>query len=264
MLPAAIALVFVIPFIWVISASLRQPGLAPPRSIEWLPRPVVWGNYARIFQLVPLGRFLLNSVIVAVVAVPITLTTASWAGFAMAQAESRIRRRLMVMAILLLLVPVTALWLTRFVMFRYLLLIDSLWALLVPALMGSSPLFVLLFYWTFRRIPVELFESAFLDGANAIRVWRSIAMPLARPTIMTVAVLTFVLYWSDFISPLLYLKSEHRYTLPIGIRTLQQMDRTNWPLLMAGSVLMAAPVIIMFLLVQRYFWPEGRLAGVKH
>ena len=89
---------------------------------------------------------------------------------------------------------------------------------------------MLLFYWIFRRIPHELFESARLDGAGLLSIWSRIAMPLAKPTIMTVAVLTFTDYWSDFMNPLLYLKSESRYTLPIGLRVLQQLDQTNWPL----------------------------------
>ncbi len=158
--------------------------------------------------------------------------------------------------------PVTALWLTRFLLFKELMLIDTLWVLVVPALMGTNPFFVLLFYWTFRRIPRELFESARLDGAGPLSIWARVAMPLARPTTTAVSVLAFTVYWSDFINPLLYLKSESHYTLPVGLRVLQQMDRSNWPLLMAGVVVMAAPVLILFLLMQRYFWPEGRLAGI--
>jgi len=249
----AVAVVFLLPFIWVISASLRQPGLPPTPAIEWLPRPAAWSNYSRIFQIVPLGRYLLNSLIVVALAVPLTLMTASWAGFAMAQLSQRARQYLIALAVMVLMIPYTTLWLPRFVLFKYLLLIDTPWALLVPALMGSSPFFVLLFYWTFRRIPKELWESARLDGAGALRIWRSIAMPLARPTSVAVGVLTFVLYWGDFINPLLYLKSEQRYTLPVGLQMLQQMDKTNWPLLMAAAVVMITPVVLIFLVGQLFF-----------
>ncbi len=256
------AALFLLPFVWVISASLRQPGLPPPRTIEWVPQPIVWTNYLHIFQLVPLGQYIVNSLIVVALAVPITLVTASWAGFAMAQLHHSLQRRLVALAIVVLMLPVTALWLTRYVLFNYLLLIDTIWALIAPAFMGSSPFFVLLFYWTFRRVPQELYASARLDGAGVLRVWSAIALPLARPTVIAVAVLTFVLYWSDFIYPLLYLKSERNYTLPVGVQLLQQMDRTNWPLLMAASVVMLTPVVGMFLAAQRLFWPEGRLAGI--
>jgi len=153
----------------------------------------------------------------------------------------------------LLLVPVTALWLTRFLLFRWVGLIDTLLALVVPAVMGSSPLFVLLFYWTFRRIPSDLYDLAHLEGASAFAVWRRVGLPLAIPTSVAVAILTFLLYWSDFVNPLLYLRSHDLYTLPLGLRQLQQLDRSDWPLLLAGSVVLVVPAILFFMIVQRRF-----------
>jgi multiple sugar transport system permease protein len=258
----AAAVVFVVPLVWVVSASLRATGLPPSPTIEWIPQPIAWSNYRTIFQLLPLSGYLLNSLIVVALAVPITLVTASWAGFAMAQLQAHMQRRLMIFAVVLLMVPITALWLTRYVIFNTLGLVDTLWALVAPAFMGSNPFFVLLFYWTFRRVPQDLWSSARLDGAGVLRIWAGIAMPLARPTTIVVGVLTFMLYWSDFINPLLYLKSESNYTVAIGLQLLQQMDRTNWPLLMAASFVMIAPLVMLFLAVQRYFWPESRLAGI--
>jgi multiple sugar transport system permease protein len=255
---------FAVPLLWVLAFSLRQPGMPPPTRIEWLPNPVVWANYVRIFQIVPLGLYTINSLTVTAVAVPLTLVAASWAGFAMAQFPPNLRKRLVLLAVLLLMVPASALWLPRFIIFRTLWLVDTYWALIAPALMGSSPFFVLLFYWTFRRVPIELFESAQLDGASALRVWWSIALPLARPTIIAVTVLAFSLYWSDFVSPLLYLKTEAYYTLPVGLQLLQQMDRTNWPFLMAGAVLITAPVLLLFTLIQHYLWPEERRERVTN
>jgi multiple sugar transport system permease protein len=257
----AVTAVFVVPLLWVIAFSLRQIALPPPLQIEWIPSPLAWANYARIFQIIPLGLYVRNSLIVVALAVPITLVVASWAGFAMAQLGERTRRRLMLLAIILLMVPITSLWVTRYIMFTRLGLIDSIWALVAPAFMGSTPFFVLLFYWTFQRIPLELFESARLDGAGALGVWAGIAMPLARPTTVAVGMLAFSLYWSDFLNPLLFLKSDARYTLPVGLSLLKEMDQTNWPLLMAGAVVMTVPIVLLFLLVQRYFWPEGRLSG---
>ncbi|HEU5099323.1 MAG TPA: carbohydrate ABC transporter permease [Roseiflexaceae bacterium] len=257
----ALTAIFVVPLFWVVAFSLRQTTLPPPLGIEWIPAPLVWGNYRRIFEIIPLGLYARNSLIVVALAAPITLVVASWAGFAMAQLGQRSRHRLVLLAIFLLMVPVTSLWVTRYILFTRLGLIDSIWTLIAPAFMGSTPFFVLLFYWTFRRIPLELFESARLDGASALSVWARIAMPLARPTTVAVGMLTFSLYWSDFLNPLLFLKSDARYTLPVGLSLLKEMDETNWPLLMAGAVVMTTPVIVLFLLVQRYFWPEGRLSG---
>jgi len=251
-----ITLLFVLPLVWMFSASLRQPGLPPARTIEWIPSPVSWGNYPRIFQIIPLGRYFINSLIVAGTAVPITLITASWAGFGMALLGRRARFRLLVLSVGLLMVPVTALWLTRFLFFSWIGLKNTLAALVAPALMGSSPFFILLFYWNFRRIPRETFESAYLDGASILQTWWHIALPLARATLMAVGMLAFLLYWNDFINPLMYLSSQSLYTLSIGLQQLQEMDKTNWPLLMAASVVMTAPALAVFLALQRFFIGE--------
>ncbi|MCC6191103.1 MAG: carbohydrate ABC transporter permease [Anaerolineales bacterium] len=257
----AAAALFLLPLVWMASGSLRQPGLPPPRALEWLPTPAEWANYRRIFELLPLGRYLLNSVVVAGLAVPITLLAASWAGFALAQMSTRAQPRLVLLALALLLVPITALWLARMALFNWLGWVDSYAALLAPALMGTSPLFVLLFYWAFRRQPAELVESARLDGAGAFAIWWSVALPLARSTVVAVALLTVLVYWSDFINPLLYLRSQHLYTLPVGVQQLQQHDRGNWPLLMAAAVVMATPAVLLFAAVQRYFLGQDGLVG---
>ena len=253
-----VAVLFVLPLGWMLAASLRQPGLPPPRSIELLPNPIAPGNYAQVFELLPFGRYLLNSLFVVISAVPITIVVASWAGFALAQLPDRTRRVGLALSIGLLLIPFSALWLTRYVLFTRLGLINSHAALIAPALAGTSPLFVLLFYWTFRRVPLELFESARVEGAQALAIWWRIALPLALPTAAAVGMLAFVFYWSDFMSPLLYLKSQSLYTLPLGLQQLQQLDRTNWPLLMSGAVLMTLPPVLLFLSVQRYFLRDAQ------
>jgi multiple sugar transport system permease protein len=260
-LPLLVGALFLLPLLWMVTASLRDPGLPPPRTIEWLPDPVQPGNYGAVFEMLPFGRYLLNSMAVVALAVPLTIVTASMAGFAMALLERRSRVALVVLSVALLMVPVTALWLTRFLLFRWVGLTDSLLALVVPALAGSSPLFVLLYYWTFRRVSVEVFEMAHLDGAGAFATWRRIALPLAVPTTIAVAVLTFILYWSDFISPLLYLRSQDLYTLPLGLRQLQQLDPSDWPLLMAGAVMLTVPAVLFFLLVQHLFLGERGLGS---
>lgn len=258
----SIMAIFAAPVVWLLAASLRRPGAPPPVVIEWVPNPVAWSNYALIFDLLPLGRYLANSFLLTALAVPLTILVASWAAFAMAQLPRRARYALLTLAVAVRMMPITALWLTRFLVLKELHLIDTFAALLAPVWMGSSPLFVLIFYWSFRRMPAALIESARLDGLGALAIWARVAMPLARPAIAAVGVLTFVQYWSDFINPLLYLKSETRYTLSVGLRILQQMDLTNWPLLMAGVVVMIVPILLLFIIAQRAFWLEDSIAGV--
>jgi multiple sugar transport system permease protein len=259
LLALAAASVFVLPLAWTVAASLRQPGLPPPRTLEWLPDPAVWSNYRRIFEIVPLGRYALNSLIVTAGAVPLTVVSASWAGLALAHMTERWQRRWLAFTLALLMVPGAALWLTRFLLLARLGLSDNLAALAAPALMGSSPLYVLLFYWAFRRLPPELFDGARLEGAGPLTLWRRVALPLAGPATAAVAVLAFMLYWSDFTTPLLYLKAPARYTLSVGLQQLQQMDPTNWPLLMAAAVVYAGPPVGLFLLAQPFFLHDNWL-----
>ncbi|MBA2597516.1 MAG: carbohydrate ABC transporter permease, partial [Chloroflexia bacterium] len=218
-------------------------------------------NYTAAFALADLGRSAVNSTLVVALAVPLTILVASLAGFAMSQLPQRARLMLTLVSFATLMVPVTAVWLPRFVLFKEAGLLDSRLALVVPALGGTSPFFVLLFLWTFLRVPAEVYESARLDGASALRVWAGIAMPLARPTIVAVGMLAFVAYWGNFIDPLLYLRSAEKMTLPYALQILYQLDATNWPLLMAGAVIVTAPVVLVFLVAQRSFLQQFREQG---
>ncbi|HNA89713.1 MAG TPA: carbohydrate ABC transporter permease [Anaerolineales bacterium] len=257
-----ISALFLLPLLWMLAASLRQPGLPPPQTVEWLPKPVSWSNYIRIFDLLPIGKYLLNSIWVSLTAVALTLLTSSLAGFGMSQLSRQMRGRLILISVVLMLIPLTAIWLARFILYRELGIFNSHMALIFPSLMGSNPLFILLFYWSFRRIPAELFETARMDGANAFSIWWRVALPLSRATLIVVGILAFLLYWGDFASPLFYLKSQSLYTLPIGVRQLQEMDKTNWPLLMAGTMLMTLPTLILFAILQRFFLQENVLSGI--
>jgi multiple sugar transport system permease protein len=262
LLRVAVTALFLVPLLWVVAASLRAPGLPPPRTIEWIPDPVSLEAWNRLFSLLPFGRYLGNSLLVVAVAVPLSMLVASAAGFAMTQLAGPTRRALVVVTLVLLLVPVTSLWLTRFLLFRAVGLDDSLLALMAPAIMGGSPLFVLLYFWAFRRIPRELIESARLEGAGALTTWWRVGLPLVVPTSVAVGALCFLLFWGDFISPTLYLRSDELYTLTLGLRQLQQLDRTDWPMLMAGAVLLAVPAVALFAIAQRTFLRDDRLSEV--
>lgn len=257
----AVAALFLVPLWLLVAASLRPLGRPLSRGVEWLPRPAAWGNYPAVFELIDLWRHAANSAFVVALAVPLTVVVASWAGFALAQLPQAWRLRLTLLSFAAMGVPLTAVWLSRFLMFKEAGLLDNRLALVVPALGGTSPFYVLLFLWTFLRVPAELYEAARLDGAGALGVWARIAMPLARPTIVAVAILAFLHYWSSFVEPLLYIQSLDKQTLPYALQALHQLDPTNWPLLMAGAALVTAPVVLVFLLGQRYFLQPFRGQG---
>ena len=253
-----IAALFLLPLAWLVATSLREGGRPPARRLEWVPDPISWANYPAVFDALPILTFAANSLLVAGIAVPVTVLVASWAGFAMAQLPGLWRWRLAALSFAALMVPVTAVWVPRFALFRAAGLVDTPWALIAPAAMGTSPTFALLFLWTFLRVPPAIYEAARLDGAGALRLWAGIAMPLARPTAVAVAVLAFGDYWSNFVDPLLYIQSTEKQTLPLALRALNELGRTDWPKLMAGVTLLTLPLVGVFLVAQRAYLRQVR------
>jgi multiple sugar transport system permease protein len=253
LLRAVVALLFLLPLIWMVAASLYPPGVPLPTTLQLWPEQPAWENYGRLRQLAPIGRFTLNSLLVVSLAVPLTLVTASWAGLGMALLPPGRRRQWVIISLAVLMVPGIALWSTRFFIYRTLGWYDTIWALVAPAWMGTSPFFVLIFYRAFRRIPAAIYDAAQLDGAGVLQLWWQVALPLARPSTLGVALLTFIVYWGDFMSPLLYLATEQRYTLAVGLELLQQLTRSDWALLMAAAVWATLIPVVVFILAQPFF-----------
>ena len=249
-----LSLLFVAPIAFMILGSLRDPTEVPTRGFEMIPESVHFSNYENVFAFAPLWTFMGNSLFVVVIAVPLTVLIASWAGFAIARAEPVRQRRLVALSLLALMIPVTLLWIPRFVMFKWLDLLDTPWPLIAPSLMATTPFYVLLFALVYSRIPKSLYEAAELDGLSPLRIWRRVAFPLGKPAVFAVAVLAFVWHWGNFFDALLYLFTPDRYTLPLGLRSLGALEPRLYPILLAGSVIVAAPAVLAFLAAQRAFF----------
>lgn len=248
----AASAVLLAPLGFLVLGAFHAPGTAPPSGWEVLFFTPTLDAFERAFAAAPLGRQMLNSAVVALVAVPVSVTVASWAGFALTRLDAR-RRRLAVGAVLVLLVvPASAVWVPRFVMLSEVGLVDSLAALMLPALAATTPLAVLLFYWAFRRLPAELADAAEVEGLSALAVWRLLA-PLVRPTTIAVGAVVFALTWGNFVDALLYLYSPEKYTLPLGATQLQALGPTDVPAVLAGALVVALPPIVAFALVGRRF-----------
>lgn len=250
----ALAVVFVLPLLFMALVSLRSPGLPPPDGFELTPADPSLGSYRSAFLLVPLWRQVGNSLIVAAVAVPVTVLFASWGGFAIVTASSRWRKILLAATVGAMLVPVSALWVPRFVMLKWAGLTDTLWSLMTPALMATSPFYVLVFALAYHHVPRHLYDAARLDGWSPFQIWRRVAVPLTRPATFAVAVLAFVAHWSNFVDPLLYIQSPENGTLPLGLRALQTLEPQNFPILLAASTVAVVPSVVAFLAAQRAFF----------
>jgi multiple sugar transport system permease protein len=249
-----VAAIFVLPLVFMVLGSFRPPGLDPPDGFELLPPELTWRNYQIIFQILPLWQNIGNSLFVVAIAVPVTVLVASLAGFALANTSGRTQKTLIAITVGAMLVPVTALWVPRFVLFKWLHLTDTPWPLIAPALMATTPFYVLIFALAYYRIPRHVYEAAQLDGLSPLQIWRKIAFPLAKPAAFAIAILAFVAYWSNFVDPLLYLTTNEQFTLPLGLRSLQTLEPQNFPLLLAASVVATIPPVLAFLAVQRAFF----------
>ena len=252
----AVSLLFLLPLLFMAAGSLRRPGLPPPRSPELVPSDPSLEAYRQAFELVDLARYTFNSFIVAALVVPASVLVASWAGFAMSRLPPRHARAFVAASLIALMVPATALLVPRFAIFSTLGVTNSYVPLVAPALLGFSPFYVLLYYWSFRRLPGELYEAARVEGLSPLRTWWKVGMPLVRPATNAIALLVFVFSWGNFLDPLIYVFDERLFTVPLGLRSLAQLDRQNLTVLLAASVVATLPVLVAFLVVQRSFLQE--------
>ncbi|MGB7806763.1 MAG: carbohydrate ABC transporter permease [Actinomycetota bacterium] len=245
-----LAVVFLLPLWFLLVGSLRPLGLPPPTSVQWWPTSPAWSNFVEVFDVVPIGRYTVNSLIVAAVAVPLSVAVSSSTGFAIARLPRRPRVFLVWICVVVLMIPATSLLVGRVSVFRWLGLTDTLIPLMAPALLGMSPLFVLLFAWSFWRLPEDVFDLAKELGLSPFATWWRVASPQVRPTAAAVGALAFLISWGNFLDPLIYVYDERWFTLPLGLRSLSTLNPPNQPLMLAGALLACAPVVVISATVQ--------------
>jgi multiple sugar transport system permease protein len=257
----AVAVLFAMPLLLMVSGSLRPAGTAAPPTPDLLPSPASVDSYRVAVELGGLGRAALVSLVVAALAVPLSVLVASWAGFAMTQVSRRWAHALAAASVVALMVPVTALLVPRFVLYRMLGLTDTLVPLVLPALLATSPFYVLVYYLAFRVVPGDLFDAARLADLSPLRTWWQVAMPLVRPVSAAVAALVFVLTWSSFVEPLVYVYDRDLFTVPLALRSLSTLDRSDYSVFLAGAVLASIPALVLFAVAQRGFLQVDRRPG---
>ena len=245
----------------MVLGALHAPGAPPPVGLELIPDAPSFAAFERAFDLVPLGRQLLNSLTIVAIAVPLTMACASLTGFAITRLGRPWHGIAIGFTLVCLTIPASALWVPRFAIFRTLGVLDSYVPLIAPALVGTSPLLVLLCYWSARGIPRDLIEAARLAGLGPLRVWWHVVLPLTRATSLAVAALAFVAHWGNFIEPLLYIFDTAKATLPIGLSSLRQLGPTDAPVLLAGALVATLPPVLAFALAQRAVLDDTRRAG---
>lgn len=259
----AMSAVFLFPFIWSLSASLKPLGKVyefPPSL--WVGDPQ-WGNYPRALSKLPFFAFLFNTMVLCVACVAGQLLTGSMVGYAFARLRWPGRDACFILLLAGMMLPAQVLLIPHFVIFKNLDWVNTYKPLIVPSWLGGSAFFIFLFRQFFRAIPLELEQAARLDGASEWQIYWRIFLPLSKPVLITVGLMSFVAHWQEFLGPLIYLSDFNRYPLSVGLRMYQTMEGSFVNLLMAASLLATVPLIILFLLGQRYFTRSLLLTGSK-
>jgi multiple sugar transport system permease protein len=256
LVPATLVLIF--PFVWLIVTSVETPAEALHFPPILIPRELHFANYPNALAAAPFGRFFINSTVVAVITVLCNLVFCSLAGYAFARLRFLGRGALFAVIMATLMVPFQVTMIPQFIITKWLGVhvlaavgINHIGALILPNAATAFGIFFLRQF--FRTLPVEYEESARVDGANRLTVLWRIVLPLSAPALATLAALTFLDSWNNFLWPLIVVTSTNQMTLPLGLATFQGAHATEWTLLMAGNVMSLAPMLLIFFAAQRYF-----------
>jgi multiple sugar transport system permease protein len=252
------AAVTVFPLLWMLSASLMPTGEATTFPPRLFPSHVTFSHYGELFTRLNLGRSFLSSSIIAVTATLLSLFFNSMAGYAFAKLRFGGRDRLFGLLLAALVIPAQVGMLPLFLMLKSMGLVNSYWGVIIPTIASVFGIFMIRQFML--SIPQELLEAARIDGAGEFRIYWAIVMPLARPILVTLAIFTFMSSWNDFMWPLIVLTDSRKYTLPVSIANLVGEHVQDIELMMASSVLTVIPVLILFIVLQRYYI-EGLMVG---
>lgn len=255
-------ILFLMPFVIMVINSLKTEGELLRNPVGLIPGEVTLDNYARWFQQLNIQQFFMTSLLVALITVAGNLVFCSMVGYAMAKMEFPGKKLLFGLVMLTLMVPGTVTFVPLFVLISRLGLVSTLPGLFLPFIV--TPLGVFLMRQFIMGIPDVFLEAARIDGAKEVGIFFRIILPLCGPPLATLAILTFLGSWNQFLWPLVAAQSEKMYTLPIALTLFSKgQEATNYGLLLAGSVLVVTPIVVLFLFLQRYFVQSVVSAGVK-
>jgi len=257
-----LALSATVPFLWMISTSLKTNEAAFAVPPEWIPSAPQWDNYAAVFRNAPFGLFAVNSTKIATLTTLGTLISCSMGAFAFARLRFPGRGLLFAVLLSVLMIPSQVTLIPVYFVMAKLGWINTHFPLIVPAWFGGA-FGIFLLRQFFMTLPQELMDAARIDGCTPYGVYGRIFLPLAKPALATLAILTFIGSWNDFLNPLIYLNDQSMMTIPVGLVSFQGLHNSEWGPLMAGSFMACLPMLALFVAGQRYFVRGIVLSGLK-
>ena len=262
-----LALIFMFPFFWTVSSSLKAPFELMTFPPTWLPETPQWQNYARVIEKVPFLQWAWNSTFVVSIATLGSVLSASIVAYSFARFDYPGRDVIFIITLGTMMLPAQVTLIPQFILFNELGWVNTLFPLWVPYIFGGGAFSIFLLRQFIRTLPRELDEAALIDGASYWRIFWAVLMPLTKPALATVAVISFIAHWNDFVNPLIYLNSPEKFTLALGLNYFKSVPESSGlpleHLLMASSVMVIAPVLVLFFLAQRYFVEGIALSGIK-
>lgn len=256
------ALFFLVPLYWMLSTALKGPQQTFAIPPAWVPNPLAFENFPRVFEEVPFARFLVNTALIVAVNIFGHVLSVTLVAYGFARLRFPGRSFLFLLMLSTLMIPYQVTLVPRFILFSKLGWVNTYLPLTVPAFTGSAFLIFLVRQYM-MSIPFDLDEAAYIDGASRFDVFWRIILPLARPAIMLVVVFTFVGAWNDFLQPLIYLNDPEMFTVSLGLSFFQGARETNWNLLMAASLMAVMPPLILFFFAQKQLIGGISVEGLK-
>ena len=256
------ALTMIIPFLWMLSTALKDTGELFRYPPVWIPKPLVWENFIEVFNTLPFALFFLNSSRIALLGTLGTLISCSSGAYAFARLRFPGKETLFKLVLLTMMIPGQVTMIPVFIVMRYLGWYDTHLPLWVPSFFGSA-FGIFLLRQFFSSLPAELDDAAKIDGCNYLQIFCIIYLPLSKPALATLGILTFMGSWNNLLGPVIYLKTIEKLTLTIGLSFFQGQFITNYSLLMAGSLMSILPILILYILAQKYFVRGIALTGIK-
>ncbi|MEK9510819.1 carbohydrate ABC transporter permease [Limnospira fusiformis PMC 851.14] len=258
----AIAIAMLFPLFWLVGTAFKSPTenifQVPP---QFIPREPTFGNFVRVWQTNPFGRYLFNSTLVAVLTVGLNLLFCSLAAYPLARLNFWGRDFLLSAIVSTIMIPFQIVMIPLYILAVQLGLRNTYLGIIFPSLASAFGIFLL--RQAFMGVPKELEEAARIDGCSELGIWWHIMIPSVRPALMTLAIFVFIGSWSDFLWPLIVVDRPEYYTMPLGVANLAGTFSLDWRIVAAGSVISIAPVLLLFLIVQRYIVPTDTATGVK-
>jgi multiple sugar transport system permease protein len=255
------ALTMVLPFIWMLSTSLKTYNEAFRVPPTFIPQIAQWGNYMEVLNSVPFGRFYFNSIVTSAAITLGQLVTCSMGAYAFARLNFKGRDKIFVIYLATLMVPAQVTMIPTFIIVKWLGWIDSFKALIIPSIFSAYGTFLLRQFY--MSIPMELEEAVRIDGGGAYRCFFQIILPLTKPALATLGTFVFLFFWNNFLWPLLVTNTTEMFTLPMGIQLFAGRFTAQWHLMMAASTMAMLPMIIVYLFAQKYFVEGIAMTGLK-